>query len=59
MGQGFGGFLDLCEKVFFLNAMHGGCLTPAGQVFIVQPKKQIRASMYHTIPSRQRAPSIV
>ena len=34
MGQGFGGFLDLREKVFFLNAMPGGCLTPRRSSFI-------------------------
>ena len=30
VGQRFGGFLDLREKVFFLSTMPGGCLTPAG-----------------------------
>jgi hypothetical protein len=30
-GQGFGGFLDLCEKVFFLIQYSGAVLPPAGQ----------------------------
>jgi hypothetical protein len=33
VGQGFGGFLDLCEKVFFLIQYPGAVLPPAGQVF--------------------------
>jgi hypothetical protein len=33
VGQGFGGFLDLCEKVFFLIQCPGAVLPPAGQVF--------------------------
>ena len=33
MGQGFGGFLDLREKVLLLNAMLGGGFPPAGPVF--------------------------
>jgi hypothetical protein len=32
VGQGFGGFLDLCEKVFFLIQYPGAVLPPAGQV---------------------------
>jgi hypothetical protein len=32
-GQGFGGFLDLCEKVFFLIQCPGAVLPPAGQVY--------------------------
>jgi hypothetical protein len=32
-GQGFGGFLDLCEKVFFLIQCPGAVLPPAGRVF--------------------------
>jgi hypothetical protein len=31
--DGFGGFLDLREKVFYFTILRGG-LTPAGQVFI-------------------------
>jgi hypothetical protein len=33
VGQGFGGFLDLHEKVFFLAKMPGGCLTPRRSSF--------------------------
>ena len=33
MGQGFGGFLDLREKVLLLNAMPGDGHTLAGPVF--------------------------
>jgi hypothetical protein len=34
VGQGFGDFLDLCEKVFFLIQYPGAVLPPAGQVFL-------------------------
>jgi hypothetical protein len=34
VGQGFGGFLDLCEKVFFLIQYPGAVLPLAGQVLI-------------------------
>jgi hypothetical protein len=34
VGQGFGGFLDLCEKVFFLIQCPGAVLPPAGRVFM-------------------------
>jgi hypothetical protein len=34
LGQRFGGFLDLREKVFLLSTMSGGCLTPVGRVFL-------------------------
>jgi len=33
VGQGFGGFLDLREKVFFLMQCTGAVLPPAGRVF--------------------------
>jgi hypothetical protein len=33
VGQGFGGFLDLCEKVFFLIQCPGAVLPLAGRVF--------------------------
>ena len=33
VGQGFGGFLDLREKVFFLIQCPGAVLPPAGRVF--------------------------
>jgi hypothetical protein len=33
VGQGFGGFLDLCEKVFFLVQYSGVVLPPTGRVF--------------------------
>jgi hypothetical protein len=33
MGQRFGSFFDLHEKVFFLSTMSRGCLTPTGRVF--------------------------
>jgi hypothetical protein len=36
VGQGFGGFLDLCEKVFFLIQYPGAVLPPAGQVFFIK-----------------------
>jgi hypothetical protein len=35
VGQGFGGFLDLREKVFFLLKCPGAVLPPAGQVFFL------------------------
>jgi len=33
VGQGFGDFLDLYEKVFFLIQYPGAVLLPAGRVF--------------------------
>jgi hypothetical protein len=36
VGQGFGGFLDLCEKVFFLIQYPGAVLPPAGQVSVAR-----------------------
>jgi hypothetical protein len=33
VGQRFGGFLDLCEKIFFLSTVPGGCLNPRGSSF--------------------------
>jgi hypothetical protein len=35
LGQGFGVFLDLCEKIFFLRKMPEGCLTPRGSSFFI------------------------
>jgi hypothetical protein len=35
-GRGSGGFLDLCEKVFFLIQYSGVVLPPAGRVFLIR-----------------------
>jgi hypothetical protein len=34
VGQGFGGFLDLCEKVFFLIQYSGAILPPQVKFFL-------------------------
>jgi hypothetical protein len=34
VGQGFGGFLDLCEKVFFLIQCPGAVLPPQVKFFL-------------------------
>jgi len=52
MGRGFGGFLDLCEKIILLlKKMPGGVIPPAGRVFFREfnkiPKK--RKSQTHNI----------
>jgi hypothetical protein len=41
VGQGFGGFLDLREKVFFLLKCPGAVLPPAGQVFFFLRRRKL------------------
>ena len=41
MGQEFGGFLDLCEKVFFLIQCSGAVLPPQVEFFL---------DFYHEVP---------
>jgi len=33
VGRGFGGFLDLCEKIFFLKGNPGAVITPRRSSF--------------------------
>jgi hypothetical protein len=37
-GAGFGGFLDLREKLFFLSQNTGGCVATADRVFFIFEK---------------------
>ena len=51
-GQGFGGFLDLCENVFFLIQCRGGGLSPRRSNFFISYKgKKVRSQNYSICPS--------
>ena len=51
-GQGFGGFLDLCENVFFLIQCRGGGLPPRRSNFVISYKgKKVRSQNYSICPS--------
>jgi hypothetical protein len=52
VGQGFGGFLDLREKVFFLIQCLGAVLPPAGRVLRVQRRRPHRLPLPTRPPAR-------